>query len=252
MKKCVFTKVTSVVAIVLIAVCGVWAIQACKEKDKVENKTIIFYSDFYSVNCPVDSISIYIDNNYVGKLLKSYIPGSTQVGTRDSENTLETKVSKGKHTYLAKINGGCNVYWSGEFDAIVDLEINLKMSESKKTENEAMKLNGTTWKLISIVDMVSNKSRAPEPNKDDNFMIKFQDKDLINGYLAINTINGRYYVDYSRHTIEMSVTSSTFADDSPDGYAFLQYIKNVNKFVVTNDILKLFYNDIVCLELERR
>jgi len=126
------------------------------------------------------------------------------------------------------------------------------MSESKKTENEAMKLNGTTWKLISIVDMVSNKSRAPEPNKDDNFMIKFQDKDLINGYLAINTINGRYYVDYSRHTIEMSVTSSTFADDSPDGYAFLQYIKNVNKFVVTNDILKLFYNDIVCLELERR
>ena len=227
MKKHVFTKVTSVVAIVLIAVCGVWAIQACKEKDKVENKTIIFYSDFYSVNCPVDSISIYIDNNYVGKLLKSYIPGSTQVGTRDSENTLETKVSKGKHTYLAKTNGGCNVYWSGEFDAIVDLEINLKMSESKKTENEAMKLNGTAWKLISIVDMVSNKSRAPEPNKDDNFMIKFQDKDLING-------------------------SSTFADDSPDGYAFLQYIKNVNKFVVTNDILKLFYNDIVCLELERR
>ena len=252
MKKCVFTKVTSVVAIVLIAVCGVWAIQACKEKDKVENKTIIFYSDFYSVNCPVDSISIYIDNNYVGKLLKSYIPGSTQVGTRDSENTLVAKVPKGKHTYLAKINGGCNVYWSGEFDAIVDLEINLKMSESKKTENEAMKLNGTTWKLISIVDMVSNKSRAPEPNKDDNFMIKFQDKNLRNGCLSINTINGRYYVDYSRQTIEMSVTSSTFADDSPDGYAFLQYIKNVNKFVVTNDILRLFYNDIVCLEFERR
>ena len=115
-----------------------------------------------------------------------------------------------------------------------------------------MKLNGTAWKLISIVDMVSNKSRAPEPNKDDNFMIKFQDNDLINGYLAINTINGRYYVDYSRHTIEMSITSSTFADDSPDGYAFLQYIKNVNKFVVTNDILRLFYDDIVCLEFERR
>ena len=159
---------------------------------------------------------------------------------------------KGKHTYLAKINGGNNVYWSGEFDAIVDLEINLKMSESKKTENEAMKLNGTAWKLISIVDMVSNKSRAPEPNKDDNFMIKFQDKDLMNGCLSINTINGRYYVDYSRQTIEMSITSSTFADDSPDGYAFLQYIKNTNKFVVTNDILRLFYDDIVCLEFERR
>ena len=97
MKKHVFTKVTSVVAIVLMAVYGIWAIQTCKEKDKVENKTIIFYSDFYSVNCLVDSISIYIDNNYVGKLLKSYIPGSTQVGTRDSENTLVAKVPKGKH-----------------------------------------------------------------------------------------------------------------------------------------------------------
>ena len=252
MKKCVFTKVTSVVAIVLMAICGIWTIQACKEKDKVENKTVVFYSDFYSVNCPVDSISIYIDNNYVGKLLKSYIPGSTQVGTRNSENTLVTRVSKGKHTYLAKTNGGCNVYWSGEFDAMVDLEINLKMSESKKTENEPMKLSGTAWKLISIVDMVGNKSRVPEPNKDENFMIKFQEKDLMNGCLSINTISGRYCVDYGRQTIKMSVTSSTFADDSPDGYAFLQYIKNVNKFVVTNDILRLFYDDIVCLEFERR
>ena len=83
-------------------------------------------------------------------------------------------------------------------------------------------------------------------------MIKFQDKDLMNGCLSINTISGRYHVDYSRQTIEMSITSSTFADDSPDGYAFLQYIKNANKFVVANDILKLFYDDIVCLELERR
>ena len=77
-------------------------------------------------------------------------PPAGNPATRDSENILVTKVPKGKHTYLAKINEGNNVYWSGEFDAIVDLEINLKMSESKKTENEAMKLNGTVWKLISI------------------------------------------------------------------------------------------------------
>ena len=131
MKHNVFIKVTSIIAITLIAVCSIFAVPACKEKDKIENKTVVFYSDFYMVNCPVDSISIYIDNNHVGKLLKSYIPDSPQTGTRNSENTLETKVLKGKHIYSAKANGGCNAYWSGEFDATVDIEINLKMSDAK-------------------------------------------------------------------------------------------------------------------------
>ena len=43
----------------------------------------------------------------------------------------------------------------------------------KKKENKNP-LKNTEWKLVSIVDSVSNKSKVPEPNRDDNFSMKFQ------------------------------------------------------------------------------
>ncbi len=121
----------------------------------------------------------------------------------------------------------------------------------KEKENKNP-LKNTEWKLVSIVDTVSNKSKVPEPNRDDNFIMKFQKEDIINGFLSVNEVNGKYYVDYKQQTIKISITSSTFAEDSPDGYTFLQYIKRANKFVIDKNTLRLCYNDIVYLEFRRR
>ena len=126
------------------------------------------------------------------------------------------------------------------------------LSGCEKEKENKNPLKNTELKLVSIVDTVSNKSKVPQPNRDDNFIIKFQKEDIINGFLSINEVNGKYCMDYKQQTIKISITSSTFAEDSPDGYTFLQYIKKVNKFVIDKNILRLCYNDIVYLEFRRR
>jgi hypothetical protein len=128
MEKKIFTKAISLIAITIVIICSIFAIQACEKRNYQQ---VTFYSDFYLVNCSVDSVAIYIDDSYVGKLTESYIPGSQQVGAKNSKNILKARVTKGKHTYTAKINGECNIYWVGDLDVTTDLEINLKVSEAK-------------------------------------------------------------------------------------------------------------------------
>lgn len=72
-----------------------------------------------------------VNDSYVGKLTESYIPDSKQVGVKNSKNILKARAAIGKHTYTAKINGECNIYWIGDLDVTTDLEINLKVSEAK-------------------------------------------------------------------------------------------------------------------------
>ena len=120
-----------------------------------------------------------------------------------------------------------------------------------KKENKHS-LENTEWKLVSIVDYINNTSKVPEPNKDNNFIVKFQENGLASGYSSSNTINGTYNVDYKSQTIKISIDISTFVEESPDGYAFLQYIIKVDKFVLDGNILKLYYNNQIYLEFNRR
>ena len=120
-----------------------------------------------------------------------------------------------------------------------------------KKENKNS-LENTEWKLVSIVDYINNTIKIPEPNKDNNFIVKFQANGLASGYSSSNTINGTYNVDYKSQTIKISIDISTFVEESPDGYAFLQYIIKVDKFVLDDNILKLYYNNQIYLEFYRR
>ncbi|KGN78736.1 hypothetical protein HW49_08045 [Porphyromonadaceae bacterium COT-184 OH4590] len=119
-------------------------------------------------------------------------------------------------------------------------------------ENKKNTLKNTEWKLINIVDTISNTSKVPEPNRDNNFIVKFQEKGLCSGYSSINAIEGEYYADYKLNTIKILIKISNFANDSPDGYTFLQYMEKVNKFLLTGNKLKLYYNNQICLEFKRR
>ena len=91
MEKKIFTKAISLVAITIVIIGSIFAIQAC---EKHNYQQVTFYSDFYLVNCSVDSVAIYIDDSYVGKLTESYIPGSQQVGAKNSKKYTQSKSYK--------------------------------------------------------------------------------------------------------------------------------------------------------------
>ena len=100
------------------------------------------------------------------------------------------------------------------FSAVILLiTVAMIFSGCVKKENKNS-LENTEWKLVSIVDYINNTSKVPEPSKDNNI--------------------------------------STFVEESPDGYAFLQYIIKVDKFVLDGNILKLYYNNQIYLEFNRR
>lgn len=74
----------------LIILITVIILGSCSKSDSIEVKKgkILFYSDaFVALNCKLDSISIYINNNYKGKLSKSFLPLS-QIPNESDSNTL--------------------------------------------------------------------------------------------------------------------------------------------------------------------
>ena len=76
----------------------------------------------------------------------------------------------------------------------------IQACEKKENKNS---FENTEWKLVSIVDYINNTIKIPEPNKDNNFIVKFQENGLASGYSSSNTINGTYNVDYKSQTIKI-------------------------------------------------
>lgn len=91
---------------------------SCNKISKTDIKTgkALFYSDiFVAANCKIDSVSIFIDNEYKGKLTNSFLPLSETPNVGDT-NTFVLSLSAGKHTYVAKISGCRTNHWTGTFN----------------------------------------------------------------------------------------------------------------------------------------
>jgi hypothetical protein len=85
-----------------------------------------------AVNCKIDSISIYINNEYKGKLTNSFLPLSQMPNETDS-NVKLLELPVGNYSYSAKIAGCSNNKWVGTI-TITESEcnkINLNYSTSK-------------------------------------------------------------------------------------------------------------------------
>ncbi|HET8572732.1 MAG TPA: hypothetical protein VFL76_02565 [Edaphocola sp.] len=75
----------------------------------------LFYSDaFVAANCKIDSVSIFIDNQYKGKLTNSCLPLS-RIPEAGDANTFVSDLSAGDHVYVARISGCETGQWSGTF-----------------------------------------------------------------------------------------------------------------------------------------
>lgn len=99
---------------------------ACEKTKCTENSTgkVLFYSDaFVAANCILDSITIYIDDIYIGKLTNSYFP-LNQIPSENDSNTLTKELDVKEHTYTAKLSGCSSNIWKGT--------LNIKSSELQK------------------------------------------------------------------------------------------------------------------------
>ena len=110
-------------------------LSSCSKSDSTEikNGKLLFYSDaFVALNCKLDSISIYINNNYKGKLSKSFLPLS-QIPNESDSNTLTIILPFGNYSFGAKMAGCSSNKWDGTIK-ITELEcktVNLNYSTSK-------------------------------------------------------------------------------------------------------------------------
>ncbi len=119
----------------LIILITVIILGSCSKSDSIEVKKgkILFYSDaFVALNCKLDSISIYINNNYKGKLSKSFLPLS-QIPNESDSNTLTIILPIGNYSFSTKMAGCSSNKWDGTLE-IVESEcktVNLNYSTSK-------------------------------------------------------------------------------------------------------------------------
>ncbi len=99
--------------------------------EKEKRFQVLFYTDaFVNINTPIDSVVVYVDNHYIGTLLKS--PMSEQDFSIEKRNIVTKQIPTGTHSYLAKVyerNGNTSRYWKSEFK-IESQDFKIKLSSS--------------------------------------------------------------------------------------------------------------------------
>ncbi len=82
-----------------------------KENNTNEEGKILFYTDiFASVNCKIDSVSIFLNGQYVGNIIGSYFP-LTSIPEYGDKNTLSKTIPTGTYILKGLINGCSKNKW---------------------------------------------------------------------------------------------------------------------------------------------
>ncbi len=123
-------KRTKKLVVLGLVVSMIMGLGAC-EKEK--NGQAMFYSDVFTViNCIVDSVSLYVDDVYVGKIVRKtdvsvqppFTGEEVPIHIQNSQKPFVKDFSVGQHSFYAKMKGDCSNHWKGTF----------KIEKSKTTE----------------------------------------------------------------------------------------------------------------------
>ena len=122
-----------------------------------------------------------------------------------------------------------------------------------KKENKNPLVN-TEWKLINFVDVANNTKKTPEPDSEKCYTLKFLEKgDSLTAVSSTNNFTGIYIIDTQKLYISFKELVGTEINEIGDGVSFVKSLNTVDKYMIDNNILKLYYNDSKnCLEFKRR
>ena len=123
----------------------------------------------------------------------------------------------------------------------------------KKKENKNP-LKNTEWKLVNFVDVANNTNKIPEPNSEMCYILKFlETADSLTAVSSTNNFIGTYTIDIKTSSISIVSLRGTEINEIGDGVSFVKSLNTVDKYMIDNNILKLYYNDSKnCLEFKRR
>ena len=123
----------------------------------------------------------------------------------------------------------------------------------KKKENKNP-LKNTEWKLVNFVDVANNTNKIPEPNSEMCYILKFlETADSLTAVSSTNNFIGTYTIDIKTSSISIASLRGTEINEIGDGVSYVKSLNTVDKYMIDNNILKLYYNDSKnCLEFKRR
>ena len=113
----------------------------------------------------------------------------------------------------------------------------------KKKENKNT-LKNTEWKLVNFVDVANNTNKIPEPNSEMCYILKFlETADSLTAVSSTNNFIGTYTIDIKTSSISITRLVGTEINEIGDGVSFVKSLNTVDKYMIDNNILKLYYND---------
>ena len=123
----------------------------------------------------------------------------------------------------------------------------------KEKENKNP-LKNTEWKLVNFVDVANNTNKIPEPNSEMCYILKFlETADSLTAVSSTNNFIGTYTIDIKTSSISIASLRGTEINEIGDGISFVKSLNTVDKYMIGNNILKLYYDDNKnCLEFKRR
>ena len=123
----------------------------------------------------------------------------------------------------------------------------------KKKENKNP-LKNTEWKLVNFVDVANNTNKTPEPNSEMCYILKFLETgDSLTAVSSTNNFIGTYTIDIKTSSISITRLVGTEINEIGDGVSYVKSLNTVDKYMIDNNILKLYYDDSKnCLEFKRR
>jgi len=112
----------------------------------------------------------------------------------------------------------------------------------KKKENKNP-LKNTEWKLVNFVDVANNTNKTPEPNSEMCYILKFLETgDSLTAVSSTNNFIGTYTIDIKTSSISIAM-GGTKINEIGDGVSYVKSLNTVEKYMIDNNILKLYYND---------
>ena len=112
----------------------------------------------------------------------------------------------------------------------------------KKKENKNP-LKNTEWKLINFVDVGNNTKKTPEPDSEKCYTLKFlENGDSLTAVSSTNNFIGTYTIDIKTSSISITM-GGTKINEIGDGISYVKSLNTVEKYMIDNNILKLYYND---------
>ncbi|MDD4739034.1 MAG: META domain-containing protein [Bacteroidales bacterium] len=140
---------------------------------------------------------------------------------------------------------------------IVALSIGMLYSCEDKDDNLTTptipELEFSEWKLTKFVNVLNQTFKTPEPEDIDCYFLRFELNNRIFIRSSVNNISGDYVINTENSYFKFENLVGTEIAEVYDGNLFVECINNISNYSISNNTLKLYYNNYqYYLEFEKR